>query len=583
MREKIFVSYSHKDSKWRDLLLGQLSSGIYREAFKVWSDKELQAGDNWEQVIQDNIATARIALLLVSRNFLKSDFIITKELPAILQFNEASMNAPESLRVWWIPLEEITKQELETAGLDKFQAAVAEPQKPLRAMKRKQLDGEITKLSSKLLEELKVLTNVSADARDQFKMDVRRALSDSPTVIGEALAPGDYSMLYRAERRGVEVAVKALIPLPGHEWMADDFVERAKLVCDVKNATAIQIREVVNKAVKCVVMEFVGAPTLKAQLGQQGSLPSTQVADVLAQLADLAADLHQMKGQPIIGPIRPSHVHYGQQKIRIALVHIANETLKSGLQRPMVPLDPDAFTYLVPERYFGEKIDWRTDQYFLGLLGLELLQGRPPVEVYAFSDLENKRKFFDAPREYFGELPERNPALSFILTKMLEREPQNRWASMSELADPLHEVAKGNVPNTVKKLAAEHYKRELSNNREFFASFYEALFDSPEIRDMFVRRNVVMDRQYQKLDSAVRSLWYFNPSIEPTSLDDQVKLHGEFGLKADHFGSFKKAFMTALLDAKITNPYARDAWRAILDPALDFMKAKLAETRETCA
>ena len=129
-------------------------------------------------------------------------------------------------------------------------------------------------------------------------------------MIEDAFAPGDYSIIYRAKRLGNSVAVKALISVQRREWLAKDFIDRANSVRNVTNATAIVINDIFDRKIKCAVMEFVSAPTLKVQLEQGGCLPYTQVTDVLAQLAGVAADLHQMDGQPIIGPIDPSHVHY---------------------------------------------------------------------------------------------------------------------------------------------------------------------------------------------------------------------------------------------------------------------------------
>jgi hemoglobin-like flavoprotein len=57
-------------------------------------------------------------------------------------------------------------------------------------------------------------------------------------------------------------------------------------------------------------------------------------------------------------------------------------------------------------------------------------------------------------------------------------------------------------------------------------------------------------------------------------LDEQVEKHQEFGLKPEHFEFFKVAFLEALSEAKITDPLSQDAWRAILNPALEFMREK---------
>jgi hemoglobin-like flavoprotein len=85
---------------------------------------------------------------------------------------------------------------------------------------------------------------------------------------------------------------------------------------------------------------------------------------------------------------------------------------------------------------------------------------------------------------------------------------------------------------------------------------------------------VSMDEQYQKLDEAVGFLFSFDPSIEPTNLDKPVGRHQELGLKPEHFELFRASFLAALSEAKITDSYSQDAWRAVLDPALAFMSDK---------
>lgn len=84
-RATIFVSYSHKDRDWLDRLQAHL--GVFRGEGLVaaWSDESLRHGDDWPAEILAALDDARIAVLLVSANFLSSAFIQEKELPALLE------------------------------------------------------------------------------------------------------------------------------------------------------------------------------------------------------------------------------------------------------------------------------------------------------------------------------------------------------------------------------------------------------------------------------------------------------------------------------------------------------------------
>jgi serine/threonine protein kinase len=379
------------------------------------------------------------------------------------------------------------------------------------------------------------------------------------------------------------VAVKALVPSARREWLKEDFIRRANVVRDIKNATAIGITNVIDKGgTQCVVMEFVDAPTLAQRLKDEGRLSCDLVARVLKHIARVAMQLHKMEGQLVIGPIRPSQVHYDKvhNKVRISLVHIANETLTSCRQRPTLLLDDDALTYLSPERYDGEKVTGLTDQYYLGLLGLELLLGRPPVDVGTFANLEIKKQFFESPRLFFGELPSKQPAFSFVLARMLERKPEKRWASMSDLIRALQQIEAGEVPEILRERADEDYSDKLRDNRSFFHSFYQRFFESSdEIGKLFDRRGVKLDDQYRKLDRAMGSLLNFNRRLKTTSIDAQIESHGDFGLEAKHFEFFREAFLHALRQMKTIDEYSQEAWRAILDPALSYMRDKTCRER----
>jgi len=85
MRDKIFISYSRKDQEWLDKLRTMLAPLLRNKTIDVWDDTRLKPGDLWRDEINKAIDGARVAILLVSRDFLASDFIANHELPPILE------------------------------------------------------------------------------------------------------------------------------------------------------------------------------------------------------------------------------------------------------------------------------------------------------------------------------------------------------------------------------------------------------------------------------------------------------------------------------------------------------------------
>jgi hypothetical protein len=81
----VFISYSHLDGKWRDRLLVHLKPYERRGLLSPWSDKQIAAGQDWEKEIRKALEAASVAVLLVSADFMASDYIATRELPPILE------------------------------------------------------------------------------------------------------------------------------------------------------------------------------------------------------------------------------------------------------------------------------------------------------------------------------------------------------------------------------------------------------------------------------------------------------------------------------------------------------------------
>jgi ubiquinone/menaquinone biosynthesis C-methylase UbiE len=98
-RDQVFISYSRDDKEWLGRLQVFLTPVFRAGRLKFWDDTNIRMGDSWRAEIQAAIDRARIAVLLVSPNFLASEFIATDEFPKIL---EAARR--DGLKIVWMLL-----------------------------------------------------------------------------------------------------------------------------------------------------------------------------------------------------------------------------------------------------------------------------------------------------------------------------------------------------------------------------------------------------------------------------------------------------------------------------------------------
>lgn len=85
---RIFVSYSHKDERLLNELKTHLSPLRRQKLIETWDDRAIMAGEDFGEKINENLERADIIILLVSSDFIASDYCYEKEMERALERHE---------------------------------------------------------------------------------------------------------------------------------------------------------------------------------------------------------------------------------------------------------------------------------------------------------------------------------------------------------------------------------------------------------------------------------------------------------------------------------------------------------------
>jgi hypothetical protein len=142
LRNTVFVSYSHRDKRWLQRLRVHLTPFERNGVVEIWDDTKIAPGDKWRSEIEHAIERAAASVLLISADFLASDFVAIHELPRLLR--KAERAGGSVLPIIVEPCE-LTVHPI----LASFQA-LNSPKRPLAAMPRVEAEHVLAAASTSI-------------------------------------------------------------------------------------------------------------------------------------------------------------------------------------------------------------------------------------------------------------------------------------------------------------------------------------------------------------------------------------------------------------------------------------------------
>lgn len=568
--ERIFISYAHADTEWKDEFERMLAPARDRGIIELWSDENIRKGEKWYESIQRALETASIGLLLVSDNFLDSGFITTEELANFLSAAERG-----SCSIRWVPISACLYNLTPLGGLQ----ACWNPAMPLDKLTASERKAAVQKICIELVEGLGATSKVSAGRKVSIRDQVQARLGQKYQVVDE-LATGKFSVVYRAE--GVEprrtVVVKTLVASELDDWARRGFREGVERAVELRSPAFIKIYDhYLEDSPEFLVTEFVeGEPLHKILLKRSVGLPLYQVKSILLDLANAILEAHERGGSR--GEMCPSDILVEESGLpRLSAIDFSNVLREQSMLTGNFLVDRESLCYMTPERYFGHACSELTDQYSLGLIATELLEGPWLPRVVNPCDLQSKPQLFADLEMGMGTWARRSPEFAGVVCRMLRRDPDGRWPTMKVVRNLLREIEVAESEEELnRKCATSSYlriqARGVEGEQEFFRVFYENLFEmAPDVKQHF--RSIDMKHQYQVLNRAIHSLLDFRPESlrRRQELEHVASQHLRFGLTRRHYDLFVKSLLSTLRAQGETDEPTLEAWRRTVVRAIDFM------------
>ncbi len=270
------------------------------------------------------------------------------------------------------------------------------------------------------------------------------------------LGRGGMGDVYRARdaRLGRDVALKVLpIAYASDADRLRRFEQEARSAGRLNHPNVVTVYDVgVDGGAPYIVAELLEGDELRAHLNQ-GRIPQPRALDYARQMASGLAAAH---GKGIVHrDLKPENIFVTTDG-RVKILDFGLAKLTSPISGSSLETNPQPVTtpgvvmgtvgYMSPEQVRGQETDERSDIFALGVILYEMLSGKRTFPGESAVEVMNAILKEDPPD--LGETNAKNaPVLERIVRRCLEKKPDQRFQSASDLCFALEALSSTSTPS----------------------------------------------------------------------------------------------------------------------------------------
>jgi serine/threonine-protein kinase len=272
------------------------------------------------------------------------------------------------------------------------------------------------------------------------------------------IGEGGFGAVYRGVQlaTGRKVALKLLHPeMTKDENLVARFRREGMVLCNLRDAHTITTYDFdqTPDGTLYIAMELLEGKSLHQIFHEQAPLEWKRVFKILTEMCSSLAEAH---AQGIVHrDLKPENIYLENRPGNPEFVKILDFGIAKVMRGDSIdPQSPQltatgqtlgTLEYMSPEQLMGKPLDGRSDVYALGVVAYEMITGRLP-----FPDAKGPAGLITAQLKQTPQPPSTAnakaglpQAADRVILKCLEKDKNNRWADVTQLASALQEVIVG--------------------------------------------------------------------------------------------------------------------------------------------